>query len=104
MSVEAARSLFRGAKVFDLEDRVNLPPGGAPRVMILAATAPVDGRADVGARLIVLVVPQQVAGDADLVRLRAGRMRHDVGLLALVHERGELLHANARLVQRRFGS
>ena len=69
MSVEAERPLFRGSEVLDLQDRVNLPRGGAPRVMILAATATVDGRADVVARLIVFVVPQQVADDADLVRL-----------------------------------
>jgi hypothetical protein len=48
-------------------------------MMITFLAEPTDRGAHVGVRLIVFIVPHQVTGDANLVRLASGRSKTVVG-------------------------
>jgi hypothetical protein len=53
----------------DLDDGMNLPGRGAPGIMIAVPRDGTNGGADVLRVVVMLVVPQQVAGEPDLLGL-----------------------------------
>ena len=67
--------------------------------MITLFAEPTDRGAHIGVRLIVLVVPHQIPGDANLVRLAAGRGKTAVGQ---PQERRQLLNSNTAAIKQRL--
>src|SRR5207237_10743462 len=75
---------------------MNFPTGCAPRMMITFFAEPTNRGTHIIVRLVVLVVPHQVTGDANLVRLASSRRKT---VIRQPEERGQLLNANAAAIK-----
>ncbi len=72
------RSVIGRVEHFYPDDGMDLPGGGPPWVMIFVRPDGLDGVADVS-RAVMVVIPEEVAGDTDLAR----------GVPGWLHESGQ---------------
>src|SRR5205814_8932373 len=84
----------------DLDDWMNLPGRGAPGIMIAVARDGTNGGADVLRVVVVLVVPQEVAGQPAFLGLVPGRFVSDI---RAPKERRQLLNPDAIVINRVLG-
>ena len=80
---------------FDLEHGMNLPRGRAPGMMVIVLAHGGDARADIRAA-VMIIVPQEITGEANLARRIAGRDRLAIGR---THEAGQFLETDAGAVK-----
>src|ERR1043166_1255093 len=80
---------------------MNFPSARAPRMMITIFAEPTDIRPDIRVRFVVLVVPHQITGHANFVRLTSGR---DETVVRQSEERGQLLNSNAAPIKQRLSA
>src|SRR6476646_3683793 len=78
---------------------MNFPPTRAPRMMIALLAEPTDKRTDVAILFVVLVVPHQITGDTNFVRLASSRGKT---VVRQPQERCQFLDANTAAIKQRL--